>query len=278
MKKGISFLRNVVRLLIWILAVLGWLALLTSSPLMALVLVALLCSCLAGRKSSWAHVVTRVVLWGLAILGGLIVILSPLIPGALVNANALRIGGNGMSIVVAILSVNLERESMGKSNVWPSVSSDFSGTLKDYTKAPDAETYFADLIDSECVVNLSWQIFAGAGVTAVSNRTAFIQGDHNVWNVVAGLDESAPDNTPFLFTRNLNITMEDLRDENVDLRSRLARRINPFGRNLVVVIRKGGAMDILKARQLTRESFVGDAVFNAATNRHATILKAKSMP
>jgi hypothetical protein len=71
--------------------------------------------------------------------------------------------------------------------------------------------------------------------------------------------------------------MEDLRDENVDLRSRLARRINPFGRNLVVVTRKGGAMDMLKAGQLSRESFLGDAVFNDATNRHATILKAKGM-
>jgi len=167
---------------------------------------------------------------------------------------------------------------MGKTNVWPSVSADFSGTLKDYTKAPDAETYFADLIDSECVVNLSWQIFAGAGVAAASNRTAFIQGDHNVWNVVAGLDANASDETPFIFTRNLNITMEDLRNENVDLRSRLSKRINPFGRNLVVVIRKGGAMDIRKARQLSRKSILGDAVFNDLTNRHATILKAKGMP
>lgn len=131
MKKGISFLRNIVRLLVGILAVLGWLVLSTSSPLMALVLVALLCSCLAVRKSSWER---------------------------------------------------------------------------------------------------------------------------------------------------LNITMDDLLDENVDLRSRLTKGIKPFGQNLVVVIRKGGAMDILKARQLSRESFLCDAVFNDATNLHATILKAKGMP
>jgi hypothetical protein len=37
-------------------------------------------------------------------------------------------------------------------------------------------------------------------------------------------------------------------------------------------------METLTARRLTRESFLGAAVFNNATNRHATILKAKGMP
>lgn len=276
MKKGISFLRNVVRLLIGILAVLGLLVLVTSPLLLIAALVVL---CLSGVMCSWERTTIRAV-WGLAFLGcfAILGIFIPVEGDKLAMANALRIGNNGRNIVLTIISANYEREEKGQTNVWPGVSADFSGTLKDYTKAPDAETYFTDLIDSECVENLSWSAFAGAGVAAASTREIFCQGDHNVWNVIAGLDENAPDDAPFLFTRNLNITMDDLRDESVVLRSRLDKQIKPFGLNLVVVVRKGGAMESLRGRQLTRENFLGSGVFNNATNRHATILKAKGLP
>ena len=264
------------RAFLWVLAIFGCLVLVFERSIPPFVIVVLLLLCLTEGNKNRA-------MWVLGILGGVMLIFSPLLirvdtVDSLVDAYALRIANNGRSIVLVIISANYERAETGQTNVWPGVAADFTGALKDYTKAPDAETYFADLMDSGCVENLSWSTFAGAGVAAASNRAAFCQGDHNVWNVVAGLDENASDDTPFLFTRNLNITMDDLRNEDVDLRSRLDDRIKPFGPNLVVVVRKGGATEVLKARQLTRENFLGAAVFNDATNRHATILKAKGVP
>ncbi|NLE41773.1 MAG: hypothetical protein GX615_08085, partial [Lentisphaerae bacterium] len=180
----------------------------------------------------------------------------------------------------AIISGNTEREAVGESPLWPGLSADFSGATKNYAQAPDAETYFTDLVARPCMpYPLGWFHFAGAGVAAASNREDFLEGDRNVWNVVAGLDENASDAAPFLFTRNLDITMDDLRNENVDLRTRLDARMKPFGREFVVVVRKGGAMEVLKRRRLTREAFLGGTVFNQTTNRHATVvLKAKIRP
>ena len=196
----------------------------------------------------------------------------------LVSANALKLGNSEKNIVFAIISTNYEREVKGQAEVWPSTSADFSGELKDYTKAPDSETYFMELMQPECIENLSWYFFSGAGVEAATDTEAFSQGWFNVWNVIAGLDEDALDETPFLFTRNLNMTMDDLRNEKLDLRSRLDPTVKPFGDLLVVVVTKGGRMLLLKKRLLTRGTFLGEGVFNTITNRNATILKTKVLP
>jgi len=222
-------------------------------------------------------------LWILGILGGLMVVMACLIDvpmgDSLAAANSLRIANNGKNIVFAIISGNTEREAVGESPLWPGVTADFSGATMNYAQAPDAETYFTDLVTRPCTENfLGWFHFAGAGVSAATSREDFLEGDRNVWNVVAGLDENASDATPFLFTRNLDITMDDLRNENVELRTRLDARMKPFGREFVVVVRKGGAMEVLKRRRLTREAFLGGAVFNQTTHRHATVLKAKIRP
>ena len=68
---------------------------------------------------------------------------------------------------------------------------------------------------------LGWFHFAGAGVATATNREDFLEGDRNVWNVVAGLDENASDARRFSSRAIWTSTMDDLRNENVDLRTRL---------------------------------------------------------
>jgi hypothetical protein len=216
--------------------------------------------------------------WLLVIFVGMTTLLVALIAVKLENvqhkAMALKIGHNGTALVMSIISENKDREAVGESPLWPGISADFSGATKNYAQAPNAETYFSDLVALP-IPNLGWFVFAGGGVPAATNHEDFVQGDRNVWNVIAGLDDDASDATPLLFSRNLDITMDDLRDEDVNLRTKLDARKKPFGREVIVVVRKGGAMEVLKRRDLTREAFLGGAVFNAATNRHATVLKAK---
>ena len=172
-----------------------------------------------------------------------------------------------------IISANDERKALGLNSVWPGVLSDFCGMQKDYTKAPDSETYFADLISAKAVEHLSWIVFAGGGVAAATNRESFLQGNHNVWNVLAGLDENASDDTPFMFTRNLNITDVDLRDDTISFESKLDRKIKPFGDKQVVFITKGGAMVCQPKKYLrsNRHLFLGSAVFNDEINKNVKL-------
>ena len=212
----------------------------------------------------------------IAIIGILAGLLFPAIKGALVNANALRVGNNGRSIVLSIISANTEREAMSLGSVWPGKKSDFAGAV-DYTAAANSETYFSDLITSEAVENLGWSVFAGAGVQGAADQAQFEAGDHNVWNLLAGLDESAGDDTPFMFSRNFAVTDSNLKDDKTSMKSLFTADTKPFGNILVVFVQKGAAMQNLKARYLANPRlFLGGASFNSATNANAKIIVAKT--
>jgi hypothetical protein len=271
MKWSVLFV-GVRRAVLWLVAIMGSIVALFTHSVLALCVLLLAIYCLAEESKIRT-------LWIMGILSGLMVFVVPFLTftthDSLASATSLRIANNGRNIVLAIIGGNAEREAVGESPLWPDVSADFSGATKNYAQAPDAETYFSDLMALPCTDFLGWSRFSGGGVATADSREVFLEGDRNVWNVVAGLDENAPDAAPFLFTHNLDITMDDLRNENVDLSTRLDARMKPFGREFVVVVRKGGAMEVLKRRRLTRKTFLGGTVFNQTTNRHATVLKAK---
>lgn len=197
---------------------------------------------------------------------------------ALMRASSLRLANSGRQIVSAIFTpTTKQKTSRLEGNDWSSAVRDFSGTTTDFTQEPDSETYFTDLLDWDSAEFPGWEAFAGAGLSSASNGETFLQGNHNVWNVIVGLDDNAADDTPFLFTRNLNITVDDLRNEHVALRSRFDDRSKPFGRKGVVLITKGGQAKFFTSKQLTRKRFLGSGVFNATTNNRAVILKAKAV-
>ncbi|MGI5870222.1 MAG: type II secretion system protein [Kiritimatiellia bacterium] len=227
----------------------------------------------------------------IAIIGILAGLLFPAIQGALVNANALRVGNNGKNIVLAIISVNTEREAMSLGSVWPTKTATFKDgrTPQDYSTG-DSETYFGDLIDSKTIDNLGWFVFAGAGVPAAVDLSQFLQGGYNVWNYVGALDESAGDDTPFLFSRNFNIETGDIKtfstvdtiDNSNPFGEKLDAAIKPFGDALVVMIQKGGALQSIKKRYLVNpKQFFSSSVFGTTSdgttmNQNATVVKAKT--
>lgn len=222
----------------------------------------------------------------IAIIGILAGLLFPAIQGVMVNANALRVGNNGKSLVMSIIAANTEREAMSMGSVWPTKNASFKdGKTPINYAAGDSETYFADLIDGKAVDNLSWFVFAGAGVPAATDLIQFKTGGYNVWNYIGAMDESASDDTPFLFTRNFKLTQEDLQgfskidtiDSNNPFGNKLDAGTKPFGEALTVFVTKGAAMQNLKKKfMINTKLFFGSATFGEDSNKNATVVIAKA--
>ena len=99
--------------------------------------------------------------------------------------------------------------------------------------------------------------------------------DDSLWNCLSGPFDISTD-VPLLFTRNLNITDEDLRrvlraGEPVDdesWSSKLDPNEKPFGNGLVVVVTLQGVVRPILARDLTSSRFFGDAIFEQPQKVH----------
>ena len=165
------------------------------------------------------------------------------------NATANRIGNNGRSIVYGIIQSNLEREALSLDSVWPSDRTFFNDDEKSYVGKSSSE-YFHDLIKSEAVDNFTFSLFAGGGVPTAASLAQFLAGDNNIWSCFANFPEGAPDDMPFLFTKNLRLTEDDLRNGIGNLADKLDPNVKPFGNELVVVVQKGGGVQILTAKML----------------------------
>ena len=166
----------------------------------------------------------------------------------------LRVAENGKRIVGAIIAANIDRESNMRGPVWPRKGS-----------WEDSNAYFARLMSNgggAGLDGLSFDVFAGCGILPSDDAAGLAEGG-NVWTMAAGIGDSPDSRTPFLWTRNLRLTQEDLdayvRDPNTDrsLAHRLDASMLPFGDEAVVMITKGGAMYPLKASQLTTKWFFG---------------------
>ena len=198
----------------------------------------------------------------------ILMLYSPLFRGASRgNATQIKIRRLFLKAPISIETMNMGSTKDAK----------FAGSV-DYTAAADSETYFADLIKSQSLENMSWAVFAGAGIPAATDETQFKSGNYNVWNIVAGLDESAFDDTPFLFTRNFSIVRSDLENDETPLNQKFLPDVKPFGNSILVFVQKGGGMHKLKARYLSDpKQFLGGSTFNNITNRNATVVNAKGI-
>lgn len=196
----------------------------------------------------------------IAIIGILAGLLFPAIQDALGSAQATRLGNNGRNIVQGITQANIDREAQSKSSAWPTKG-----------KYGNSNEYFYKLLN-EGILELSVGTFAGGGVGAAEDIEDINKGKGVVWNMLAGI-ETAPDELPFIYTRNLvglkadtDLAVENT-SEPKSWKDKLGHKegedgtIKPFGDKRMVFVTKGGAMVVVKAKDLTDVTFM-----NGATN------------
>ena len=109
--------------------------------------------------------------------------------------------------------------------------------------ATSSTAYLRGLVTNEAMrVDFSYFALPGLASCESSNPTDF-QAENNAWCVVVDLDESCPPETPFLFTRNLEI--DRLGQDAVAAWSDNP----PFGRRGVVVICRDGSMNTIRKEE-----------------------------
>ena len=196
----------------------------------------------------------------IAIIGILAGLMSGAIANVMSGANATKIGNNGRNIINALMQTNQDREAAALSSLWPKTS----GKLLKET-FENANEYFAILMDKEMLSGISLPDFAGASVPAATS-TDDLKSKGNIWSTLGGI-ASCGSYTPVFWTRNLNtdsaISETDFgsadAEDPTSWADKLEAKTMPFGAELVVVIRKGGAMQVIKAKQLSDYTFLAGA-------------------
>jgi prepilin-type N-terminal cleavage/methylation domain-containing protein len=162
----------------------------------------------------------------IAILAGS---LLPAITSAMTKAKMSNVASNGRQIYLAAFSKISAPDSAG----WPK-STDYSSST----------TYFTNLVGVGSMSDFA--IFAAPEVPAYKGRdSSLFKKENNAWRLVCNLNDSAPDTTPFIFTRNLNLG--NLSSFLIGGTPNWAGAPDnvPFGKNGVCVTYKGGSSLVL---------------------------------
>ena len=179
----------------------------------------------------------------IAIIGVLAAIMLPSIAKAMEKGRLTRAMANGRSIYLAVMESVLSQQN-GAS--FPAKGESEEGGF------PTSTDYFRYLITNE-IMNTDYTIFAEEGMQPYKGMEPDeFKADHNAWCITAGLRSGSNEKTPFLFTKNLQISTLEKRNT---LRDFMKEDALPFGRNGLVVIFKGGAGTMLRNTEITWQNF-----------------------
>ena len=200
--------------------------------------------------------------------------LVPALSSAMLKANTSAISMKGRNLFVAITAANIEREALGLGNVWPKTQTEVGAdTAKDPLSGAvrSAAEYFTLLFDVAHIrTPAQWRpyvsgadlsVLSGAGVPAIPNDAKKIDATNCLWCVAADITDETPDCIPVLISANFNPELLLSKwDGSSNRRKRLpigpahgaARSL--FGDKMVVVVRKGGSVECIKAKNLTYET------------------------
>ncbi len=220
----------------------------------------------------------------IGILGILMGALFPAISAAMLSANTNAMAMRGRNLFVGITQANTEREAMGLQSVWPKDSTQKGEDTGDNDIAAqtysDSAKYFTDLFNIDKYGDAEWApyvsgvdlgVLSGGGVPPFSSGSQ-LNGNNVAWCVAQGVTDEMEDVIPVLVTRNVDINklapskgQNDMstKHDTVGLgKSGGGESDIPFSNKAFVLIRKGGASEVIKAKYTKlsmiyrRQSFV----------------------
>lgn len=218
----------------------------------------------------------------IGILGILMGALFPAITAAMLAANTSACSMRGRNLFVGITSANTEREAAGLTSVWPKDDSQKSDDQDDIAgnTYSTAEEYFEELFNIKQYGQEDWapyvsgvdiSVLSGSGVPAFTGSST-LKGDNVAWCVAKGLTDEMEDVVPALVTRNADVEQlptssgpHDMSQDNNEVKmgkSNGASSDTPFGNKAFIIIHKGGAAKVVKAKYsklylvFNRQSFV----------------------
>ena len=201
----------------------------------------------------------------IGILGILMGALFPAISSAMLSANTSAASMRGRNLFVGITQANTEREAQGLTSVWPHQkeadglnaedSDDIAGTAWN-----SSTEYFKALFDIDNYGQESWApyvsgvdiaVLSGSGVPAFTGKT--LESKNVAWTVVSGITDEMEDIVPAIVSRNMETDTfptsgtQDMSSQKdaVDLGKKYPQ---PFGNKAAIVIHKGGAANVVKAK------------------------------
>ena len=202
----------------------------------------------------------------IGILGILMGALFPAISAAMLSANTSAMSMKGRNLFVGITQANTEREAAGLSSVWPKSSENKSDDTDDIAGMDftDSAKYFEELFDiknygdekaSPYVSGVDIAVLSGSGVPGFSG-TKTLDGKNVAWSVLKGLTEEMEDVIPVLITRNAALnqlptsgTFAGTEKAEVGVgKSNGGESDTPFSNKAFVLVRKGGAAQVIKAK------------------------------
>jgi len=208
----------------------------------------------------------------IGILGILMGALFPAISSAMLSANTSAMSMRGRNLFVGITQANTEREAMGLPSVWPHVkeadgliANDKSDDIAGKSKGGGTATqYFIYLFDLENYGKEEWSpyvsgvdvnVLSGSGVPAF---TGSLTANNVAWKVAAGFTDEVDDVLPVLVSRNASTDSFFTSGNNNDSSTMAKEKIElgkenpqPFGNKACIVIHKGGAATVHKAKYAT---------------------------
>ena len=201
----------------------------------------------------------------IGILGILMGALFPAISSAMLSANTSAASMRGRNLFVGITQANTEREAQGLTSVWPHQTEDDGLNTEDSddiagTAYQSSTEYFKALFDIDNYGQESWApyvsgvdiaVLSGSGVPAFTGSS--LQSKNVAWTVVSGITDEMEDIVPAIVSRNMETDnfptsgSQDMSNQKdaVDLGKKYPQ---PFGNKAAIVIHKGGAANVVKAK------------------------------
>jgi len=202
----------------------------------------------------------------IGILGILMGALFPAISAAMLSANTSAMSMRGRNLYVGITQANTERSGAGLSSVWPHQTQQdgLSDDTEDIAGTPNgggtATEYFKLLFDIQNYGSANWApyvsgvdigVLSGSGVPAMASGS--LTQNNVAWCVASGITDEMEDIVPVLVTRNLDTSSWSF-SGTVDMSTdKTALTLGttyaaPFGNKACIIIHKGGAANVVKAK------------------------------